>query len=123
MTSTTQIRSTRRAPNRFATHRGPEVAHVDLPGRSGIGARSLVRQLGRLARALPDRIGIVEVSVASVDDLTVDLLTGIAISRRVMKAGGRPLVLRVPGLPTTPGAAALLGTMPFILGSEHAASA
>jgi hypothetical protein len=70
---------------------------------------------------MPDRIGVVEVSVDSVDDLTVDLLTGIAISRRVMRAGGRPLVLRVPSLPTTPGAAALLGTMPFILTSEHTA--
>jgi hypothetical protein len=72
---------------------------------------------------MPDRIGSVEVSVASVDDLTVELLTGIAISRRVMRAGGRPLMLRVPGLPTTPGAAALLSTMPFILTSEHSAHA
>ncbi|WP_193611127.1 hypothetical protein [Nocardioides lijunqiniae] len=77
----------------------------------------MIRHLGRVARAMPDSIGVVVVSVASVDDLTVDLLTGIAISRRLMRAGGRPLVLRVPGMPTTPGAAALLGTMPYVLSS------
>lgn len=116
MTSTTQLNRATRASSRLTTYRGREVARVDLPGRSGIGARSVIRHLGRLTRAMPDRIGVM-VSVASVDDLTVDLLTGIAISRRLMRAGGRPLVLQVPGLPTTPGAAAMLGTMPFTLAS------
>ena len=123
VTSPTQLSYARQTPSRLTTYRGRDVARVDLPRRSGIGARSVIRHLGRLARAMPDRIGVVVVSVDSVDDLTVDLLTGIAISRRLMKAGGRPLVLRVPGLPTSPGAAALLGTMPFILTSEHTACA
>jgi hypothetical protein len=123
VTPPTQLTSSRRVPSRSITHRGRDIARVDLPGGSGLGARSVIRHLGRLVRAMPDRIGTVEVSVAAVDDLTIDLLTGIAISRRLMGVGGRPMVLRVPGLPPTPGAAAFLGTMPFILTPDHAAAA
>ena len=123
MTSPSPLSRAARPTSRPATFRGGDVARVDLPGPAGIGARSVIRHLGRLARAMPDRIGFVVVSVASVDDLTVDLLTGIAISRRLLRAGGRPLVLRVPGLPPTPGAAALLGTMPYLLMSERPAGA
>lgn len=85
-----------------------------------VGARTVIRQLSRLSRRLPDRVAVVVVSVPNVDALTVELLTGIAISRRVIAAGGRQLVLNVPGEPTTSGAAALLRTMPFVLTTEPA---
>lgn len=90
------------------------VARVELAAASSRDARSVIRQLTRLARRLPDRVEVV-VSIPSVDALTVDLLAGIAVGRRLMTAHGRHLLLRVPGRPATPGAAALLTSMPFVL--------
>lgn len=94
------------------------MAHVDLPERRGVGARSVIHQMGRLARDLPDRVAVVVVSVASVEALTVELLIGLTVSRRCMAVEGRHLVLRVPGEPTTRGAAALLATMPVVRTAE-----
>lgn len=91
------------------------VARVELSAASSRNARSVIRQLTRLARRLPDRVDVVVVSIPSIEALTVDLLAGIAVSRRLMTAHGQQLLLRVPGRPATPGAATLLGTMPFVL--------
>ena len=77
----------------------------------------MIRELTRLARRLPERVDVVVVSIPAAEALTVDLLAGIAVGRRLMSARGRRLLLRVPGRPATPGAAALLATMPFVLGT------
>ena len=95
-----------------------EVALVDLPVRRGTGARTVIGQMGRLARDLPDRVAVVVVSIASVESMTVETLIGLSVSRRCLAVRGRHLVLRVPGEPTTRSAAALLSTMSVVRDSE-----
>ena len=93
----------------------PRTAQLELPEAVSRDARSVIRHLTRLTRRLPARIDVVVVSIPSIENLTVDLLAGIAISRRVMAAHGRQLTVGIPGRPDTPGAAALLDRMPFVM--------
>lgn len=97
---------------------GPDdrrVARVELPAAASSSARSVIGQLTRLARRLPPRVDLVVVSIPTIEALTVDLLAGIAVGRRLMLAHGRQLLVRLPARPGTPGAAALLGTMSFVV--------
>lgn len=95
--------------------RGHRVARVELSDAGAGTARSVIRQMSRLARRLPDRVDVVVVSIPSAETLTVDLLAGLAVSRRLMAARGRQLLVRTSGRPATRGAAAVLAAMPFVV--------
>lgn len=116
--TTTPHRADRQTGHGYVAIRDEQIVHFVLTETRRTGAQRVIRQLARLSRGLPEAVTVVVVSVPTVEALTVELLTGIAISRRAIAASGRRLVLSVPGEPTTSGAAALIRTMPFVFTSE-----
>lgn len=84
------------------------------------GARPLVGALRQVAGRLPSTVAWVIVEIESVEALTIETVTALAIVCRMLASSGRRLVLYVPALPESNGTRAVLGLVPHVVaGGEH----